>query len=118
MSRGDELRLDDIREACRTIADLANRGRAAFEVDPAVGLAMERLLEIIGEAANALDKSTTARYTRVPWTDITRLRVLLAHHYHRVDPSQVWTIVTTDIPALLTELGPAGQSEVAGDQGD
>lgn len=65
---------------------------------------MERLLEVVGEAANALADSTIAKYPNVPWRDITRLRVLLAHHYHRVDPNQVWTIVTTEIPTLSAEL--------------
>lgn len=104
MSRSDELRLEDIREACRTLADLADRGKGAFDADPAVRLAMERLLEIIGEAATALDEETTATYPDVQWRDVTRLRILLAHHYHRVDPSQVWTIVTSDIPTLLNKL--------------
>lgn len=105
MSRNDELRLDDMREACRTIGVLAARGRKTFDDDPAVRLAMERLLEIIGEAANVLDPATIARYDRVPWRDITRLRILLAHHYHRVDPSQIWAIVTNEIPTLQSELG-------------
>jgi uncharacterized protein with HEPN domain len=105
VSRSDELRLEDIRDACRTVAELVSRGRQAFDKDPAVRLAMERLLEIIGEAATALDETTTKLYSGAPWRDITRLRVLLAHHYHRVDPNQVWTIVSTDIPALLNELG-------------
>ena len=105
MSRNDQSRLNDIRDACATIAELAARGRETFDSDPAVRLAMERLLEIIGEAANVLDPSTAARYERVPWRDITRLRILLAHHYHRVDPSQIWAIATKEIPALHAELG-------------
>lgn len=104
MSRNDDHRLEDIRDACRVLVELIDRGREAFEADLAVGLAMERLLEIIGEAANALDASTMAKYPNVAWRDITRLRILLAHHYHRVDRSQVWTISTTDIPGLLREL--------------
>ena len=31
-------------------------------------------------------------------------RALLAHHYHRVDPDQVWTIATRDVPALVEHL--------------
>lgn len=111
MSRDDKLRLEDIREACRALGDLAARGEAAFKQDSAVQLAMERLLEIIGEAANVLSPSTIERYDGVPWRDVTRLRILLAHHYHRVDPSQIWTIVTTEIPLLLDAL--ADKSEPA-----
>ena len=30
--------------------------------------------------------------------------ILLAHHYHRVDPEQVWTIAVNDVPALAETL--------------
>jgi uncharacterized protein with HEPN domain len=62
------------------------------------------LLEIIGEAANQLSVETCERYSEVPWRDLTRLRIVLAHHYHRVDRSQVRVIATNDIPALLKAL--------------
>ena len=29
--------------------------------------------------------------------DIYRLRIVLAHHYYRVDPEQVWVIATFDV---------------------
>ncbi len=34
-----------------------------------------------------------------------RLRVLLAHHYHRTDPDLVRTYAERDVPALLAALG-------------
>lgn len=105
MTRGDDLRLADIREACRTAAALVQRGRTAYNTDPAVRLALERLLEIIGESATALDDSTRLTYPAVPWRDVMRLRVRLAHHYHRVDPEQVWTYSLQDVPKLLSALG-------------
>ena len=45
-----------------------------------------------------------ARHAAVAWTDIRRLRIVLAHHYHRVDPEQVWTIATVDIPRMVAYL--------------
>ena len=38
------------------------------------------------------------------WRHIVSLRHLIAHHYHRVDMDQLWTIATDDIPKLLAEL--------------
>jgi uncharacterized protein with HEPN domain len=35
---------------------------------------------------------------------MARLRILLAHHYHRVHPEQVWVIATVDVPALVDRL--------------
>ncbi|HEY5878347.1 MAG TPA: HepT-like ribonuclease domain-containing protein [Nakamurella sp.] len=107
MSRADIHRLDDIRAAAELILELAGRGRAAFDSDPAVRLAMERLLEIIGEASTALSEQTMARYPAVPWVDVRRMRIVLAHHYHRIDQDQIWTIATGSIPQLLGDLRTA-----------
>jgi uncharacterized protein with HEPN domain len=40
----------------------------------------------------------------VSWGHIVNLRHLLAHHYHRVDMDQLWTIATADIPHLADRL--------------
>lgn len=108
MTRTDEERLADIVEACAELAGFVGRGRAVFDEDRSVALAVERLLEIIGEAANALSDMTRDRFSDVPWRDITRLRIVLAHHYHRVDPDQVWTIASQEVPLLATALGASG----------
>jgi uncharacterized protein with HEPN domain len=51
-------------------------------------LATERLLEIIGESANTLTDEFRAQHPEVPWRDFIGLRIVLAHHYHRVDPTR------------------------------
>ncbi len=50
--------------------------------------------------------SETARSTiaSTTWDDVRRLRILLAHHYHRVDPDQVWAIATRDVPELADAI--------------
>lgn len=40
----------------------------------------------------------------MPWRDITRSRIVLAHHYHRVDPELVWAMATGEVPALAEAL--------------
>ncbi len=104
MTRNDEQRLADILDAAAELASIVDRGRAVFDSDPIMRRAAERLLEIIGEAAHALTRTTTDRHPGVPWRDIARLRIVLAHHYHRVDPEQVWTIATTHVPALVISV--------------
>jgi uncharacterized protein with HEPN domain len=110
LTRSEEERLADIVEACREVAALVARGREAFDNDRAVALAVERLLEVIGEAANALAESTRSRYPTAAWRDITRLRIVLAHHYHRVDPDQVWAIATSEVPRLMDVLEGSNDS--------
>jgi uncharacterized protein with HEPN domain len=85
-----------------------DRGREAFDSDPILQRAAERLLEIIGEAANSLASETVERYPDVPWRDITRLRIVLAHHYHRVDAAQVWILAVDDVPKIVASLTGEG----------
>lgn len=105
MTRADDERIDDIIEAASEIAAIVDVDREAWEADRVRQLAVERLLEIIGESARAMTDGGRAKYPEIPWSDVIGLRTVLAHHYHRVDPDQVWTIATDDIPALLDRLG-------------
>jgi uncharacterized protein with HEPN domain len=104
VSRSDGERIDDIVEAASEIVAIVAVGREAWRSDRVRQLAVERLLEIIGESARAMTEAGRARYPAVPWAEVIGLRTVLAHHYHRVDPDQVWTIASNDVPALLDGL--------------
>ena len=104
MSRSDDERIADILDATAELAALVARGRAAYDADVLLHRAAERLLEIIGEAASALSDELTERIPDVAWRDVRRLRVVLAHHYHRVDPDQVWEIASVEAPVLADRL--------------
>ena len=82
MSRSDDERVADILEATDQLAQLVERGRAEFDADFVVRLSVERLLEIIGEAASAMSDEGRSDYPAIEWRDMTRLRIVLAHHYH------------------------------------
>jgi uncharacterized protein with HEPN domain len=106
VSRRDDERVADILDAASEIAEIIKFGRDAWDKDRIRQLAVERLLEIIGEAANSLSEEFRARYPGIPWRDITGMRVVLAHHYHRVDPAQVWVIAAAEVPSLIQGLRP------------
>jgi uncharacterized protein with HEPN domain len=101
VSRSDDERLADILDAAAEVAALMADGREAWEADRVRRLAVERLLEIIGEAARALSDEYRDGYPDVPWPDVIGLRTVLAHHYHRVDPNQVWAIAAVELPRLV-----------------
>ena len=86
MSRRDDERVADILDAASEIAAIIELGRDAWDKDRIRRLAVERLLEIIGEAANSLSEDFRTQHPSVPWRDIIGLRVVLAHHYHRAEP--------------------------------
>ena len=104
MSRGDAERIADILDAARELAAAVEVGHVEFVTSPLRVRAAERLLEIIGEASNQLSEEFTAAHADVPWSDVVALRILLAHHYHRVDVDQVWKIATTAVPDLVRDL--------------
>jgi hypothetical protein len=54
VSRSDNQRVQDILDAADQILDVVNDGRGIWAKDRLRQLAVERLLEIIGESANAL----------------------------------------------------------------
>ena len=48
-----------------------------------------RLL-IIGENANKLSDGLRSRHPELPWRRMVAFRNIVAHEYHRADPSLVW----------------------------
>ena len=106
MTRRDDERVADILDAADEVAEIIGLGRDAWDKDRIRLLAAERLLEIIGEAANSLTEDFRSQHPGVPWRDIIGLRIVLAHHYHRVDPGQVWVIAATEVPRLASNLRP------------
>lgn len=105
MSRSDDKRLGDIRRMCTSVEQIVARGRDAVDDDPALWLALERALEIAGEAATRLNEQTRSRWPDMPWQGLIGLRVVLAHAYHRTDPDQLWEIAVRDMPRVADALG-------------
>jgi len=111
VSRSDTKRLNDIRRMCANAATLVRRGRAAIEADEVLWLALERAIEIAGEAATQLSGETRARFPDLEWRELIAVRVILAHAYHRVDLDQLWGIAAVDLPRVAEALGPLVQDE-------
>jgi uncharacterized protein with HEPN domain len=93
--------LDHAREA---VALVQGKRRADLDSDRLLNLALVRLLEIIGEAANRIPEEEQARHAEIPWPQIVSLRNRLIHGYDSVDFDILWQIVTEDLPPLVTSL--------------
>ena len=72
--------------------------------DRKLQLAVERAVEIIGEAAARVGDDTRAKHRNLPWGDIIGMRNRLIHTYFDVDLSLLWTTVSDDLPVLIGEL--------------
>jgi uncharacterized protein with HEPN domain len=90
--------------AADEIASIVSRGRAAFDDDVVLRRAVERCLEIIGEAAKSVSPELRGAHPDVPWSDMAKIRDRLSHHYHRIDPAQLWTVAEDDAPVAAERL--------------
>ena len=88
------------------------RSRADLDRDRLLNLALVRLLEIVGEAANRVSPETQQRLSGVPWPAIVGLRNRLIHGYDEVDFDILWDIVTVDLPRLVQQLRDADNPTV------
>jgi uncharacterized protein with HEPN domain len=85
---------------------------AAFVADERTSLAVERLLENIGEAASHVSLEFIAMHPAIPWRTMVGMRNVLAHQYGSVDQQLVWKSVANGVPELIAFLEP-----LAGDLG-
>ena len=75
-----------------------------FEKDKMRKLAVERQLEVIGQAANKISNETQETFKNIPWGNIIGLRNKLAHDYGEILAERIWNISMTSIQKLLEEL--------------
>ena len=63
-----------------------------------------RMFEIIGEAANKIDKEFASKYPEVEWRKMAATRNIIIHNYTGIDYELMWEIVTKDIPELEFQI--------------
>jgi len=63
-----------------------------------------RNLELIGEAATHIPDTVRQSNPQIPWRMIIAMRNRLIHGYLGIDNDTLWSIIQTDIPALLPLL--------------
>ena len=63
-----------------------------------------RNLELIGEAATHVPEAIRAAHPQVPWRLVIATRNRLIHGYLGIDNDTLWSIICSDIPALLPHL--------------
>jgi uncharacterized protein with HEPN domain len=75
-----------------------------FEKDKMRKLAVERQLEVIGQAANKISIETQNNLGNIPWKNIIGLRNKLAHDYGEILAERIWKISKKSLQELLKEL--------------
>lgn len=95
---------DMLEYACRARDAVDSRSREDLDGDHVLSAALERFVEVIGEAAGRLSEETRDASPQVPWSEIIALRNRLVHGYFAVDHDILWTVIQDDIPELIAVL--------------
>ena len=66
--------------------------------------AVERQIEIIGEAARGISAEFQANHTEIPWRPIIAQRHVLAHDYGEILDERIWRVAVEYIPPLIQQL--------------
>ena len=90
----DESCIEHMVEACQKIGRLISVSQ----------LALERLFELVGEAAAKVSEEFRSLHPFVPWRQAIAMRNFVIHDYAGVSPDIMWDTALTDIPKLLADL--------------
>jgi len=105
--RDDRTLVKDIIEQCNWIEDhirfygenmetfLSNR-----RYQDNVVLSLERF----GEAVNNLSVKLTTKHPEIDWPGIVGLRIIIAHHYWKLDLNQIWHTAVEEMPVFKNQF--------------
>lgn len=100
-----EILLQDIIEACNHIEQFtADMNLEVFEKNTMVKQAVERNIEIIGEACGKLPDDFIAKYPGVEWYKAISMRNRLIHVYFAVDVPLLWNTAIIVIPLFKKQI--------------
>jgi uncharacterized protein with HEPN domain len=95
----------DMLDAALAIEDFV-RGKTYrdYVADRMLRGAVERHIEIIGEAARRLSDELRRGHPEIPWRSIIGQRNVLAHEYGEVRHEAIWGIATRRLSELIAAL--------------
>ncbi len=101
----DAAYLWDMLDAARTMEQLiSGLDFTQYSNDRRTQLAVERCLEIIGEAAAKVSALFCNAHPEIPWRQIIGQRNVLIHEYGEIKQERIWKTVTENIPQLIELL--------------
>ena len=103
-SETDDAYLRDmLRHAYEVVEVTDGMSWEAYRHDRMRQLVVERLLHIIGEAANRTSPDARAAFPDAPWARIIAQRHVIAHEYGKILHDRLWTVATVYIPQLIQQ---------------
>ena len=95
----------DMRKFARQAHEMVKR--IAFErldEDPIRKLALERALEVLGEAARRVSAEIQGQNPQIGWRDLAGQRNVLAHDYGKINHRRLYDSARVKVPLLLAAL--------------
>lgn len=105
--KDDRVYLADMLSAAEAVMSfVVGRTLEEYEANLLLRSAVERQIEIIGEAARLVSEAFRSAHPEIQWRGITAQRHVLAHEYGEILDERVWRVATIHVPALIAQLRP------------
>lgn len=82
----------------------AGMNQKSYEADSKTQRAVERNLQIVGDAAHKLSAALKEAHVDIPWDDVYAARNVVVHHYFGVNQKILWDILQEDLGPLLERV--------------
>ena len=106
-SHEDAALLLDMMDSARAIVEMVSgMGYSDYAGDRRTRRAIEREVEIIGEAARKVSEGLQDAHREIPWRKIVGQRHKLAHEYGEIEDEILWRVATVHVPELIDLLAP------------
>lgn len=104
----DAAYLWDMLQAAREVEKMMkDQNLASFLDNLMLQRAIERGVEIIGEAARRVSTQARQETPGIPWREIVGQRNILVHEYGQIDHELLYNTAANDIPGLIRSLEKA-----------
>jgi len=104
VNENDSRRIQDILEFATELEQCVDLGKSHFLENKVTSRAVERIVELIGEAASAMSLEGRSYYPDVYWSGALGMRTWLTHAYHRINPELLWRTATESVPDMVQKL--------------
>jgi len=101
----DAAYLWDMLEAAREVTEFVRSVQYnQYLSDKMMRRAVERSVELIGEAARRVSAEFKEQHPEIPWGLIVGQRNVLVHDYGEVRHERIWAVAANRVPELIAKL--------------
>ena len=101
----DKARLGHIIDAIELIEKaMTDKTKVDYDADFILQAALQRFVQIIGEAAYKLSEELKMKNVDVDWKAIAGIRHIMVHEYFGIDMERIWEVIEYDVPKLKLSI--------------